>query len=255
VAAAASSSSTAFVWGLKPATLSETARVVSEWVTVQDVANLVMAYMFAPTRFGAAEWSLWFGVAVEKEPKSTREMTLFWNQQGVSDSHLPPVLCPQFIDGKPFTLKLLGQLVKKPKNEGHNSKYKFQSLALDQHQNRPAGPACWLVMKKDVGALDQPYAEQIAWIQSLPGSYEARISAIHLATVIFTRHVISGERHLGNRVGLEWRSGFARCQELVRYGADSYPLEIGSSASNGLTVNYSQSISDTCTCAVALRKF
>jgi len=254
MAAAVSSSSTVSVGDLTPATLLETGLVIDQCLTVQDVANLVTDYL-APVRFGAAEWRHWFGVNVGFEPKFSREITLFWNQPGVSDTHLPPVLCPQFINDKPFTLKLLGQLVKNPKNGGNASKYAFQSSALEQHQDTPAGPACWLIMKNSIEARGQSYAVQVAWLQSLPGGYEARTSAIHLATVVFTRHVIAGERPLGDRDRLEGYWGFARCQERVHFGgADNQPLMVGGFSPVGLLVD-SSSFNNNQYGVVALRKF
>jgi len=271
VAAAVSSGSTALAGGLTPATLFETeaVAVIDQCLTVQDVANLVTDYL-APTRFGAAEWLYWFGVDVGFEPKFLREITLFWNQPGVSDTHLPPVLCPQFIDDKPFTLKLLGQLVRNPKNGGHASRYALlssnrhggdpftntiQSSALNQHQDTPAGPACWLILKNGIEARNQPYAEQVAWLQRLPGNYEARTSALHLATVVFTRHVITGERHLGKGDSQERHPASARCQELVHNGAStSLRLTIGSFSYVGLLVDASRFPYDH-SGVVALRKF
>jgi len=173
---------------------------------------------------------------VGPEPKVPREMILFWNQsdpidptQLVSATHLPPVLCPQFIDGKPFTFRLLREIVRNPQNGGHASNYRHQSASLAQHEDTPAGIACWLVMKKGVGARYKPYDAQVAWIQSLPGGYEARTSILHLATVVFTRHVITGERHLGDQNGQEGYSSYARCQELVHHSMfdRSSPLAIG----------------------------
>jgi len=261
VAAAVSSSSTAFVWGLKPATLSETARVVSEWVTVQDVASLVTDYMFTPERFGAVEWLHWFGVDVGQEPKFPKEITLFWNQLDpmdsinlVSTTHLPPVLCPEFIDGKPFTLRLLGEIVQHPKNGGHASKYSDLSPTLTRHQDTPAGPACWLVMRKGVVARNKPYAEQVAWIQSLPVSYEATTSTIHLVTVVFTRHVIARERYLGDRNGQEQCCSLGRCQEFYHHNANLCRSAVGNFTPNGLSISIS--IDDSKSYGVvALRKF
>jgi len=216
--------------------------------------------MFTPERFGAAEWFHWFGVDVGQEPKFPKEITLFWNQpdpidrtQLVSATHLPPVLCPQFIGGQPYNLRLLGQIVQHPQNGGHASKYTSQTSALDQHQDTPAGSACWLVMKKDVGARNKPYAAQVDWLQRLPGSYEATTSAIHLATVILTRHVITGNRHLGNHEGQEGFLSFGRCQEIVHDGAFGDPLDIGGFASDGLRID--SSFTDLYGCVVALRKF
>jgi len=261
MAAAVSSGSTASVGGLNSTALLETAAVavIDKCLPVQDVANLVTDYL-APTRFGAAEWHCWFGVDVGQEPKFSREITLFWNQpdpvdptQLVSATHLPPVLCPQFINKQPFTLRLLGKIVKNPQNGGNASNYVYQTLALEQYQDTPAGPACWLVMKKGVGARNKPCAAQVDWLKSLPGSYEATTPAIHLATVVFTRHVISGEWHLGKSDAQDGHWFNARCQELLRGSRPS--LIIGSFSSNGLHVDSDFSTAFFKTGVVALRKF
>jgi len=255
MAAAVSSGSTALVGDLNPATFFETGPVVEQWLSPQDVANLVMEYLFAPERFGAAQWFHWFGVDVGPEPKFSRKMTLFWNQPGVSDNYLPPVLCPQFIDRQPFTLKFLGQIVQNPQNGGRASKYVYENPVLGQHQDTPAGPACWLVMKKGVEARGQPYAAQVAWIQSSLASHEARIPALHLATVVFTRYVMTGECYLGDRNGWEGCWTYGRCQELAHCKAESYPLAVGGFCSpDGLFIGCSDDDSDSYG-VVGLRKF
>jgi len=262
VAAASLIGSTALVGDLTPAALLETGAVaiIDQYLTVQDVANLVTDYL-APTRFGAAEWLHWFGLNVGFEPKLPRELTLFWNQpdpmdptQLISATHLPPVLCPQFIEGQPYNLRLLGQIVQSPRNGGRASNYRYLTPALKQYQDTPAGPACWLVMKKDVGARNQPYARQIAWIQSLPGSYEATTSALHLATVVFTRHVSTGKRYLGDYNGQEGRWTYGLCQELMHFSLYNSNLLVGGFAPDGLVVTHGFG-DRSCYGVVALRKF
>jgi len=223
--------------------------VVNEKALFAIISQFVMR---SERVFGPQSWRFHYNVNVGSVPRLPRNFFNFWLTQEDS-SHLPPVLCPQFIDGQPFTLRLLGQLVKKPQNGGHASKYAYQSEALTQHQNTPAGPACWLVMRKSVGARDESEAAQVLWIQSLNAGYETRPRAIHLATIVFTRHVLpKGERYLSDGSGQEGRWSVVRCRELLSYGRRRYPLAVGGFAPGGLLVDcpyYDQCVS------VALKMF
>jgi hypothetical protein len=78
--------------------------------------------------FGAPAWRQYFGeVGVEPPLPSDIDRILgsscpFWPERGVKDTHLL-ILIPSTVDGKAFTLDLLGELVQNPRRGGHSMQY------------------------------------------------------------------------------------------------------------------------------------
>lgn len=244
-ALSSSDSSIDLVRDWNPAIFQETGATVDQYL-VEDLADLVIDYLFGPQRFGQAAYFHFFkGInSMSPEPKIPRALILFWNQldpidptQQVWQTHFPPVLCPQFVNEEPFNLRVLGTLVQNPQNGGHASGYVYQSTALDQCQNIPVESSNWLVLRKEVWPHDsQNYWQRFAMIQNLHVDYELDNSGLHLATVLFTRYVETGEQ-LPNTSPI-------RCKETVDFSylphrqqlpINIFPLVVGSGiGTNGL---------------------
>ncbi len=195
----------------------------------EDVARLVAEYVKGDENaFGAKEWQEYYGVDVGPELPFSKDLIDWWldtdplePSKSIYDTHLPPVLRPQSISiietntQKAFSLKSLGQIVATPA-KGHAGHYVDRSPALIDYENTPAGPACVLVMRKGVLFREDafPYGEEAYHyhkkaLQALNGKikkdvgYVSETSALDLATIVFTRYTVTGERHLSDGSGVE----------------------------------------------------
>ena len=195
--------------------------------------------------FGAAEWARYLGeVGAEPSLPSNIAEILdspcpFWPDRLVKDTHLL-VLIPAAVDSEPFSLNLLGELVKSPKSGGYATKYRYYTSDTQaQHGAQSPGTSYWVLMTRDVleGSRGRTYASQQALVAThasrtglryeLPGALEA-------ATVILSHYVRSGERLYPNS---PWT--YTRCQELVEWSGQSgisYPVAVGGLSSRGIDV-------------------
>jgi hypothetical protein len=163
----------------------------------------------------------------------------FWPEKQVKDTHLL-VLMPATVDGEPFTLNLLGELIQRPKNGGHETKYSCYTYAV-KAQFGAASPTAsyWLLMTRDVlpGSRDKSYSDQ----KELVADYARRTGlpyelpkALEVATAILTHHVRDGERLYS---ASPWT--YTRCQELIRSAWEAgteYPIIVGGFDSPGLDI-------------------
>jgi hypothetical protein len=193
--------------------------------------------------FGAEEWQRCFG-EVEPAPDLPINMAAilrsacpFWPGKKIRDTHLL-VLIPAAVDGEPFTLNLLGELIQYPKNGGHKARYSYYGSDV-QVQFGVASPAAsyWLLMTRDVlpESRNKSYRDQKELISdhaertSLP--YEVP-NALEAATVIIAHHVRNGEQLYGDDP-----LTFTRCQEWGLHQSSEYPAIVGGFGSSGLSVH------------------
>jgi hypothetical protein len=192
--------------------------------------------------FGAEEWRRYFG-EVEAAPPLPEHIvdTLnspcpFWLERRVKDTHLL-VLIPATVAGKPFSLSLLGELIKHPKGGGYSAKCRVYASDVQERfgAQSPEG-SYWVLMTRDVleGSRHETYESQKALVAhhagrtglpyQLPGALEA-------ATVILSCYVRSGERLYTNG----YRT-YTRCQELVAWNGSGYPATVGGFSPRGIDV-------------------
>jgi NLR family CARD domain-containing protein 3 len=147
------------------------------------------------------------------------------------------VLIPATVDGVPFTLNLLKELVEHPKNGGHRGQYNYYDSFV-QAQLGAASPAVsyWLLMTRDVlpKSRNKTYADQ----KELVADHARRTSmpyelpkALEAATAILAHHVRNGERLYSNS---PWT--FSGCQESISYRSGEYPAVVGGFGASGLDV-------------------
>jgi hypothetical protein len=160
----------------------------------------------------------------------------FWASKKVKDTHLL-VLIPATVGGVPFTLTQLGELIKRPKNGGHSTKYSYDDERIEAQIGAQSPPRpYWLLMTRDVlpGSRRAGYARQ----KKLVAGYASRKSVpyelpsvLEAATAILIHHAREGERLFGDA---PWT--YTRCQEVV----DGHnPAIVGGFGSSGLVVSYS----------------
>jgi ribosome biogenesis GTPase A len=196
--------------------------------------------------FGAQEWSKYYG-EVKKAPDLPKDITQildapcpFWKSEGkkVRDTHLL-VLIPAEVAGKPFTLNLLGELIKSPKGRGNKTKYRYYDVRVQsQVGNEAPSSSYWLLLTRDVlpGSRNKTYTDQskiLAGCASRTGLNYELPKALEAATAILTHHVRTGEHLYGDN---PWT--WTRCQELIRWMFTDFPFVVGGFESSGLGVIY-----------------
>ena len=189
--------------------------------------------------FGAEAWSRYFGEVEKVPPLPVNIVDMlnsacpFWPGKQVKDTHLL-VLIPAKVNGKPYNLNLLGELIQHPKGGGHATKYRnYGSDTQKQFGAQSPSRSYWMLMTRDVfeGSRRKTYTDQKSLVArhasrtglpyELPGALEA-------ATAILSHYVRSGER-LYTDAPWTW----TRCRELED---SKYPVAVGGFSSGGLSV-------------------
>jgi 50S ribosome-binding GTPase len=190
---------------------------------------------------GPKEWIQYFGEVGETPPLPADINQIlsgrcpFWPSKKVSDTHLL-VLIPATVDGKPFTLDLLGELIKRPKEGGHKTEYRGYADAVQKELGgQSPGRSYWVLMTREVleGSRDKRYDTQKKLVSDHARrtgfSYELP-DVLGAATAILLHHARTGERLYTDRP-----STYMRCQEKVAW--DQYPITVGNFSSGGLLVD------------------
>jgi hypothetical protein len=192
--------------------------------------------------FGAKEWKHYFGevegaLALPDGIEAVLDAPCpFWERSTVRNTHLL-VLMPTKVDGVPFTLNLLKELIERPRNGGYRTQYRYYDSRV-QAQIGEASPQAsyWLLMTRDVlpGSRSKGYGNQKRVVAGharrtcLP--YEVP-KVLEAATAILTHHVRDGEQ-----LYRENPLTFTRCQELVSYEFGNYANVVGGFGFSGLYV-------------------
>jgi hypothetical protein len=223
----------------------------------QEVAPTSHALAAALRTFGEAEWKQYFG-DVGSAPDLPSHIAAildgpcpFWPHKKVRDTHLL-VLIPATVDGVPFTLNLLGELIQHPSHGGHRTEYRYYNERIKVQIGKESPPhSYWVLLTRDVlpGSRNTGYADQKALVanyarrKSVP---YALPSVLEAATAILMHHALEGERLFGDD---PWT--YTRCPAGMD---DRDPAVVGGFGSSGLFVSVSSY--DFCTHGVACcRKF
>ena len=197
--------------------------------------------------FGPGSWREHFGVqAVGTVPSLPSDIDQildspcpFWSDKRVRDTHVL-VLVPSEVDGEPYTLTRLGELIRSwfsnnsegYRNYGSHTKAQLGSLS-------PQAPY-WVLLTRDVipGSRDVSYTNQkemLAIRAREAGLDYCLPTALEASTVILAHYVRSGERLSPDD---PWT--YIRCQDLVQWSGTHYPAAVGGFGSSGLSVAYSR---------------
>jgi hypothetical protein len=195
--------------------------------------------------FGVREWAQYFG-EVGVAPSLPSDVDLaqvlngpcpFWTGKLVKDTHLL-VLIPATVDGKPFSLNLLGALIQRPKGGGHSTRYDcYDRDVQEQFGAQSPVRSYWVLMTRNVleSSRNKDYASQkdlVAYHKSRTGLPYELPGALEAATAILSHYVRSGERLYADA---PWT--YTRCQELVAYRGGNYPAVVGGFAPGGIDVD------------------
>jgi hypothetical protein len=197
--------------------------------------------------FGPQEWNRYYGEVGAAPPLPAdidailRSRCPFWPEKQVKDTHLL-VLIPAKVNGRPFTLNLLGKLIKNPRGGGSKTKYRIYRDSIKAQIGKNS-PDCsyWLLMTCDVlpesrGGWHEDQEKLVANHASRTGLPYELPKALEAATAILTHYVRNGERLYGDA---PWT--YTHCQELLdtlEYGGKQYrsTVLIGGFESSGLCV-------------------
>jgi hypothetical protein len=215
-----------------------------------------------PQALGEEAWSRYFGeVGVAPPLPANIHQILdhacpFWPDKTVKDTHLL-VLIPSTVDGEPFTLNLLGKLMKNIKGAGHSTNFCLRNYVIRRllGGRTPRG-ARWVLMTKDVlpNSRMQTYEVQRELVASYAQNRQLHYDMPHIleaATVILLHHVRTGERLYSDTPGT-----YTRCKEQVVYESEDHPVVVGDFSSEGLDIDLNHYIDYTnCHGVSCLRRF
>ena len=183
--------------------------------------------------FGRAHWEKYYG-SIGEEPHLPKDIEQilksscpYFPGKTVEETHLL-TLIPKTVNGKPFTIGLLGEMIKEPQRGGHATKYyDYDNQAVKELKDRGIPASYWALITNDVlpNSRNKVFSEQQPLIK---GPY-AVPKTLEVATGILMHHVRSGERLYSDSPNT-----YTRCQEKVN--ADQYRVGVGSFGSSGLVI-------------------
>ncbi|MHA7878034.1 MAG: hypothetical protein ACX93T_03915 [Bacteroidota bacterium] len=206
-------------------------------------AKVMMRWSVFQKAFGKASWSQHFG-DVGVEPLLPDDIDKIWNSncpfwpgKKVGDTHLL-VLIPATVNGSPFTLNLLEELVSSPHitTRSYATRYRLYNHKVQKAYGDSApGRSYWILMTKEIlpSSRDKDYVAQQRLVAdcarehklgyTLPGVLEA-------TTAVLTHYVRSGKQLYPNDP-----STYTRCSEQID---GPYPVAIGGFSDEGLHIHH-----------------
>ena len=169
----------------------------------QSTISVKCRYSVPYIAFGKADWEKYFG-KVELEPPLPPNIEevlnvpcSFWPNKKVKETHLL-VLIPNTVNGKPFTLNHLEELIQKPKS-GHSTKYRFYNRYAKAAVGGKSYPSHWVLMTRDIisGSRGKSYRDCCYMVDNHSKktgiSYESP-SVLEATTSILMHYVKTGKR-------------------------------------------------------------
>ncbi len=193
-----------------------------------------------PIVFGKAKWDQYFGdVGIEPPLPADIHQILnapcpFWPGKRVEETHLL-TLIPRTVNGRPFTLNSLGELIQKPQGGGKATKYdSFLGEIKKEYGNIAPIASYWVLMTKDI--IPKSGGKTFDAQKQLLATYNQRSRLpyevprlLESATSILMEHVQSGTRLYDDSFYC-----FTRSQELA--SDPNKLLVVGGFDANGLSL-------------------
>ena len=208
-----------------------------------DNCPLVTEIVFRNKAFGKKEWEKYFGDIGLEPPlpanieKILNEPCSFWPDKKVKETHLL-VLIPNTVNGNPFTMNYLEELINKPKS-GHSTKaYRSYNRRIPLGRVKEIDESYsshWVLMTRDVipGSRHKCYQDccnMIANHSKETGLHYELPNLLEATASILTHYVKTGERLYSND---PWTLTYIR--ESMKYG---WLLVVGDFAPDGLVVTF-----------------
>lgn len=170
--------------------------------------------MERPDCFGAKKWLEYFNVDVGK-PLYSNQFLLWWNDFDAVDrfekrpnprknceTHVV-VYRPEFIKKQKYALSTLMRLVTSPfKGVSINLSFFMRDdvWTIQKYYTTPAGPGCWLALRKIIVVKNLKYEESKEYIDSVNertgAQYEREIDLLELTTALALQYVSKGKQCL-----------------------------------------------------------
>ncbi len=215
---------------------------------------LVIAFHLPESAFGRADWARSFKVDIGEEPPFPPYMKALllrpcsiWRGQLVQET-FRPVLIPATVNGKPLTLRTLGELMQLlyfPKSEnGYKNGCGWGSVAGG---DTPIARSYWVMMSRELipGSEKESYSAQQIRVTTLGKNYHIP-RLLEAVVCIFAEYARSGRQLFSEPT-------YTRCEEAIL----NYPVIVGGFSSNGLDIDLNRNPSDggTYGAACVLRQF
>lgn len=192
----------------------------------------IIVRMFA---FGKEKWAKYFGDIGEEPPLPPNIAEIlqspcpYFSDKTVAQTHML-VLIPKAVNGNPFTLKSLTELMQNPK-EGHkiSFSYSFSEEVLKEHGDTQIKESYWVLMTKDPipGSESRFYEEQNALIA---GDLNYQMpSVLEAQTCILMDYFRTEKRHFSCAQSVTK----TRCREL----SEGRNINVGDFSDSSLTVS------------------
>lgn len=173
--------------------------------------------------FGPNNWLRYFGEVGQVPPLPStiddflKEPCPYWEGKLVRDTHIL-TLMPTAVDGRPFSLTLLEELIRRPKGGRYSLQNGYRQYLPElksQLGSISPGSAYWFLITKDI----VPDSRLKVYEEQLPLLQEKRRApkALEVMTAILMHYVATGERLYTNKP----RWSFTRCEESL---ADDYVI-------------------------------
>ena len=182
--------------------------------------------------FGKTDWEKYFGEIGEEPllPKNVKRILNkscpFWPNKKVKETHLL-VLIPNTVNGQPFTLSFLGELIQCPR-AGYKTQFFYGVSDIKESVRNKSYPSHWVLMTKDLipGSTLKGYSpccELLANYSKKVGLHYELPNLLDAVASILLHYVKTGERlyDMGDNSCSEmmWSSKcfhcFTYCQEDV----------------------------------------
>ena len=185
-----------------------------------------------------ADWERFFGcIGMEPPLPENIEEVLnascsFWPDKKVKETHLM-VLIPETVDGNPFTINYLEELIQHPKS-GYITKYRYYSNRVKEALGSRSYPSHWVLMTKDVipyskGKHYLNCCDMVAENNRKTGIHYELPNALDATASILMHYVKTGESLYSDNPRI-----YTYSQEIIK---DSSPT-IGNFSLEGLSVDY-----------------
>ncbi len=179
-----------------------------------------------PSIFGAYKWERYCGNVGEVPPmpqgieKILTSDCPYWEGKKVYETHML-TLIPATLNGAPFTLNLLGKIIRNPQGGGHKTTCKYY---IDDVK-KEIGAATWSLITKGVlpDSRNKMYTDQTPLLKS----HYRTPKRLELATAILMHHVETGERLYSDNPNT-----YSRCEEKLNN--NRWQVVIGSFGASGL---------------------
>lgn len=231
-----------FLTFLKLSEIATCCLVSKKWNRLSSADTVWRRAVLQEIAFGKKKWETFVGDVGYEPPlpkdivKILKSPCPIWGKVGkkVYQTH-SLMLIPETVDGKPLTLKYLGELVKAKNNGNTTQYYYFDEDALQRHGSTPSGKSYWVLITNDVlpNTKKLSFPNQQALIAQLKDdvNVEYRIpKALEAAVLNFMIYVNTGKRPFGKKP-----STATRCQEKI----DHKPLTVGGLDQKGLSIDLS----------------